>query len=334
MSGQINLKLRTIIIVSLVIFLSILPTSVAQDDLEDFDIYEELFEGDTGKIEEVGSTPLILEVYIDESGKVLLAGYIDPEYLGNLTFLETSEHIFDNVTNELYVITDSLTSKQADKWTLHLSIGGFYTEGHITVYLPDIAVFKSVSCSEGLDYFVGQYNDSVIVDLQGFDLEEPAISLEYQQILDDGDITTPDKPDIPGTPDPLATTAPMAAAILVAVLILGIMLFVMKGRPTRDESGKEEILSDNTAVTAVEITSEMKKVIETLSERERAIIEALIKNEGRLTQADIRYETGIPKSSLSGIIYNLEKRNIITKKQKGRTNIIELSEWFISKKER
>lgn len=53
-----------------------------------------------------------------------------------------------------------------------------------------------------------------------------------------------------------------------------------------------------------------------------------------MTQADIRYETRTPKSSLTGILISLERRKLVTKKEWGRTNIIELSEWFLAQKER
>ena len=66
---------------------------------------------------------------------------------------------------------------------------------------------------------------------------------------------------------------------------------------------------------------------------ERAILQALIDRGGRSTQADLRYETRTPKSSLTGIIYSLERRKLVIKKEWGRTNIIELSDWFLSKKE-
>jgi uncharacterized membrane protein len=73
--------------------------------------------------------------------------------------------------------------------------------------------------------------------------------------------------------------------------------------------------------------------METLTPRERAVLQALIDRGGRSTQADLRYETRTPKSSLTGIIYSLERRKLITKKEWGRTNVIELSDWFLSKKE-
>ncbi|MCK4397544.1 MAG: hypothetical protein KAV25_00965, partial [Methanophagales archaeon] len=79
----------------------------------------------------------------------------------------------------------------------------------------------------------------------------------------------------------------------------------------------------------IPITSEMARVMETLTDRERAVVNALIKHGGEMFQVDIRYETEIPKSSLTAILRSLEKRKLIKKKEWGRTNLIILSEWFL-----
>lgn len=109
--------------------------------------------------------------------------------------------------------------------------------------------------------------------------------------------------------------------------------------------GKREIDEDEETMTEaefgilkplqrkIEISSEMAAVMETLTPRERAILQALIDRGGRSTQRDLRYETRTPKSSLSGIINSLERRNLVIRKEWGRTNVIELSDWFLSKKE-
>ena len=94
------------------------------------------------------------------------------------------------------------------------------------------------------------------------------------------------------------------------------------GNPKKDESFEGDI----------KITSEMSAVMETLTSRERAILIALIEHKGVMTQADIRYETRIPKSSLTGIILSLERRKLINKKEEGKTNVIRLCEWFLSKR--
>jgi len=91
-----------------------------------------------------------------------------------------------------------------------------------------------------------------------------------------------------------------------------------RGNPKRDESFEGDI----------KITSEMDAVMETLTARDRAVLTALIEHKGVMTQADIRYETHIPKSSLTGILLSLERRKLINKNEVGRTNVIRLSEWF------
>ncbi|MDD1723380.1 MAG: hypothetical protein LUQ15_07995 [Methanothrix sp.] len=97
----------------------------------------------------------------------------------------------------------------------------------------------------------------------------------------------------------------------------------------RSSSPKE----DKSLEKEVVVSSEMEAVMQTLTARERAVMSTLIAHGGRMTQAEIRYETATPKSSLTGILISLERRKLIIKKEWGRTNIIELSEWFLSKKE-
>ena len=95
---------------------------------------------------------------------------------------------------------------------------------------------------------------------------------------------------------------------------------------------RDERVQAGLEITSIEITSEMAAVMETLTARERAVLSTLIEHNGKMNQADIRYETSIPKSSLTGILLSLERRKLITKKERGRTNAIELSDWFLSKK--
>jgi len=322
-----------------------IPISSAQDDLYDYgDLYSELFASDTTDLDDLYYVPLIMDLYLDKSGKMLLVGYVGPDQINNLTFLDSSEYVYDEETGELYVVTDSLTTKQANIWTLDLCFGGYYTEGHVTVYLPDGAVFKKASYSEGFDHFVGMSDGSVVVDIQGFDMNEPEIVIEYQQNIGEDGVIPQDTSDTIagengdgltglGTGEISIITFTFIALLMV---VAGVAFIGLSRRSKKDETlggvdaGEPKKADDGT----IKVTSEMNKVIGTLSDRERLIIEALIKSNGRLSQADIRYETEIPKSSLTGIIYNLEQKKIITKKQKGRTNIIELSEWFLLKKER
>jgi uncharacterized membrane protein len=84
----------------------------------------------------------------------------------------------------------------------------------------------------------------------------------------------------------------------------------------------------------IAVSSEMIAVMDALTPRERSIVETLIKRGGRMIQAEIRYETNLPRSTLTTILVSLERRGLITKREWGRTNVVELSERFLSGKER
>jgi len=247
---------------------------------------------------------IILNVYVEENGMALVTGYLESqEMLSGLTFIEKSEYIFQNDTNQLYAITDSLTSKQAEKWTLNFSLEGYYTEYSVIFYFPPKTALTGVDLSQDLNYFLKSENDSIVLTMQGFGVASPSVFLNCQQLIEER------------YPKADYTYVLLLAG---AVLILFALLFGKKRKIEKKE---------------IQPNSEMQKVIETLSENEKAVVGALLREGGKLTQAKIRRETGIPKSSLSGILNTLQRKNIIEKREYGRTNLIELSSWFLSEKE-
>lgn len=361
----------------------------------------------------------ILNVYLDGTGKALVTGYVEnPE---GLPFLNSSQYNYENETGQLYALTNALTRKDGDIWTLNFESSGYYEDYRVTFYLPSDFLVKNISSSQGLEHLLSASNDSLAMDFQGYDVLNPAASIEYQQPLEAG---------VP--PDPRVRIAilhwPYLLPVLLIIVVTAAAAFMWRykskskskrpqrsGQPVGDigtsrfEKPKDEVTADaevpeviaktsapleqaqaheedissespselqepeepdyvedeetramyeakaeeearteadvgtdtdadvqlpRAPAEKMEISSEMAAVMETLTPRERAILQALIDRGGRSTQADLRYETRTPKSSLTGIIYSLERRKLVTKKEWGRTNVIELSEWFLSKKER
>ena len=265
---------------------------------------------------------LILDIYIDETGKALVTGYVDD--INGLSFLETAEYLYENDTKQLYALTNALTWKYADKWVLNFSTCDYYTDYHTVFYLPE-DVKLLVSHSKGLEHFVTTSNESLVIDVQGYNIESPATTIEYQQPLretDDGD----------GDSGFSLSSGYLLLIIALSVLTLALFTVIVKQKRRGDQHAEEQQVRVKEG--KIEPTREMVRVMETLTERERAIVNALLKHNGEMTQADLRYETGIPKSSLTGTLRSLERRKIIIKKEWGRTNVIELSEWFLSEGER
>ena len=278
---------------------------------------------------------LILEIYVDESGKALVTGYIEPDAVARLSFLNNSEYIYDNNTKQLYALTDELTDKSGADWTLRFSSCAYYTDYHTVFYLPDVIRLGRINCSPTMQYFVTVSNGSFVIDVHGYDVERPMTEIEYQEQLEQ--LGQPGRGDTNINTNitvmqPLLLLIIVPIAVLTALLVLYFYFYSVKKRGARRGVEEDKAGREGRKGTGIEISSDMMRVMETLTERERGIVNALLKHNGEMTQADLRYETGIPKSSLTGILRNLERRNIIKKKEWGRTNVIELSEWFLGDK--
>ena len=397
-----------------------------------------------GMEEESTQDSLILNVYLDPAGKALVTGYADN--ISGLDFLATSEYQYENDTHRLYALTDGLTAKTSQVWTLNLDAKGLFEDYRITFYLPGDMRLGQINASLGLQYHLSAFNDSLVADVQGYEVQDPSISIQYQQPLDAGSapFSLPAIPPglPPGYPGAgISLTLLLAGAFILAIgSVLGMILrrrrlqsprypsplgngsqanagptmspalsstyaesgdecsivhapaeapanaadegpppisgpsttlssafangsSTISSPPSGDESATYEHAADieesrrsgtqpdvdpdqpsETAANEpgagwegkqrIQLSREMEAVIQTLTHREQAVISTLVEHGGRMTQAEIRYETKTPKSSLTGILISLERRKLVNKKEWGRTNIIELSEWFLSQRER
>lgn len=277
--------------------------------------------------ETINEEQVLLNGYVDTSGKVLLTGYAAPGSLPYMPFLNGIQYTFDNNTNQLYTVTDALTSKSTDTWSLNFSSDGYYSDYSVTFYLPPGSEITKFEIPSELNYQFQVKEDSLILSMQGYRVVSPWIKVDYKLPV-----------EIPSQSRGLFTS--MLTVLLIIVLIAGATFAfyrhsMQKGTvaPEKRESQNQEtkvILTTKLESKEISITEGMQKVIDTFSDKEKAIIGLLLKNGGSATQADIRYETGIPKSSLTGLINALKRRSIIKKREYGRTNVIELSEWFLS----
>ena len=320
--------------------------------------------GQNDLLEGPDSNRTALSIYVDRAGKSLVTGYV--EDIKGLDFLSSSHYRYKNETNQLYALTDSLTSKHGENWTLMFASEGYYDEYHVKFLLPGETRLRKIICSAGLEYIIYTSNESFAAEIMGYDLQNPTTILEYQMPLEEA-------------PENNASTGADFSFLLVAVLaILCIFTVAIWSRrmsiarfikaasiagsvepdlhvgasvpetaqieeavvpveqssdADEHEEASQQAGAASTRKERIVVTREMAAVMEVLTARERAVLDALIKHGGRMTQADIRYETGTPGSSLTGILVSLERRKIVMKKEWGRTNVIELSEWFLSEKE-
>jgi uncharacterized membrane protein len=247
---------------------------------------------------------IILDIYVEDSGQALLIGQVsNPGFLDNLP-----DYSYDDDTGQLIGKTDSLTSKEGANWKLKFGITGNLEAFAASFYLPPDASITNLELSGDLAYAIGTEDEYLVVSVYGFMVSNPAITIDYQRSLA---LSSGERPTL--------------AYSLILLAAFATFLVSRKRSPqtipAAETPGPEKPLAANPS---------LQRVLGILSERERAIVKVLLENGGTATQAKIRWETGIPKSSLTGIVNGLRRRNVIEKRRYGRTNKIELSSAFLS----
>ncbi|HUI39850.1 MAG TPA: hypothetical protein VLY86_02895 [Methanothrix sp.] len=273
--------------------------------------------GQSGISDNSNSKRFILDIYPDRAGDALVIGYADN--LKSIKFLNNSEYTYNNNTRQLVARTNVLTRKDEDLWTLRFGLLDHLNEYYTAFYLPSDVKLRGVNISEGLKYLISTRNESLVVEIQGYDVQDPVVTIEYRQPFLKADEKT--------------NFADIYIFIVMMLLALGIAFLIIERREgVRRTNISETDRVDNSA-KSIEITKELDAVMHTLTENELTVLRALLSHGGSITQLDLRYKTNTPKSSLSDILLSLERRKIITKKELGRTNLIQLSEKFLSKED-
>ena len=79
------------------------------------------------------------------------------------------------------------------------------------------------------------------------------------------------------------------------------------------------------------LSSRTRDVMSTLGEKEKKVVDSVLGNGNKSTQAKIRNSTGIPKTSLARLFVSLEAKKIIKIERIGKLKKIELTDWFLGK---
>ncbi|RLI91208.1 MAG: hypothetical protein DRO89_04430 [Candidatus Altiarchaeales archaeon] len=121
-------------------------------------------------------------------------------------------------------------------------------------------------------------------------------------------------------------SGPDLRILLIASIPVIVVIIFYLSRKRKPEPGIEK-------TTKIEITGRMRDIIRTLTDRERDIVELLIENNGKLTQAEIRHFLRIPKATMSRDIHSLKQKRIVETIKIGRNKEIILTKWFLGTEE-
>lgn len=113
---------------------------------------------------------------------------------------------------------------------------------------------------------------------------------------------------------------------ILAIFVLGLFLWVflkkpkLKIRAPKQEESEQKGLSKQT-----------KALMETLSAKEKKIINFLLENNHNSSQSKIRHATKTPRTSLSRILHKLEQKKLVQIIKEGKMVSVTLTKFFLDK---
>lgn len=208
----------------------------------------------------------------------------------NINVMENGNAVIEGISNHPMLLPGTYpdyTSKEKTVWTLNISPSGIFSEYLVEISFPPDAEVKYLKLPSILS--IREEAGSVIVTSSGSD-SELFILAQYQ---------------IKSSRETADYFTLIAAALLTAsVLLVVYWLFFL-----RKPSGKEN-------------ATNLHYNPDALTERQKQIMDIVVRNNGSITQSQLQKLTCLPKASLSRNVDGLIRKGILTKEEKGMTNLI------------
>lgn len=130
------------------------------------------------------------------------------------------------------------------------------------------------------------------------------------------------------------STFPYLWVIIILLLVIAALLFFVFSRKRARKSGKTRKKASGRALQTKPVKEEAKKeelpqeasFEKHLKEDEEQVVNILKQREGECEQGTLRVITGFSKAKLSGLLKELEDRNIVYKEKRGKKNRVFLRE--------
>jgi hypothetical protein len=255
--------------------------------------------------QEGGEDYLYMDLYVGRDGTVLIYGETS---IGD-DFLELGGAVLPISDGRFSNTTDELTSKDGSSWNLTLQIGHDFAWGEIDVYLPSGAaiigspepsVFARTEEEKGslVVRFPWWTPEAPVSELHvSYELGPPSFSLDLQDYL--------------------------LPIFLLGVGLVVVALFIRYALPSLRPREVQDLGSVD--------GGKLEAIAPTLTERERAVLNSVISEGGRVSQRKLRHLCDMPKSSLSRVTDELQRKGLIRKIPVGQTNEIRLDERLLAR---
>ena len=116
----------------------------------------------------------------------------------------------------------------------------------------------------------------------------------------------------------------LSILILIAIILL-IIWFILKKKPKKS---KKEVKNEDSEEKRSKQTLALMK---TLSEKEKKVVDFLLEHKNKASQAKIRHNTKVPRTSLTRVLQSLERKKIVEIQKEGKMVSVKLTKFFLGK---
>jgi cbb3-type cytochrome oxidase subunit 3 len=127
------------------------------------------------------------------------------------------------------------------------------------------------------------------------------------------------------------STPVLALVVGIGVVLLLFILVIYFIFRKRGKKVVKEGLNEESKDEEVKKGSRSEDIMKTLGRKEKAVVQFLLEQGNKSSQAQIRHNTGIPRTSLTRVLMSLESKQIIKSDKLGKMVKVELTDWFLEK---
>jgi len=131
--------------------------------------------------------------------------------------------------------------------------------------------------------------------------------------------------------------SPAVLALFFIFLVLGIVGYSVKTGHMKSPLVKLKLLKkeeNKEQAIGIQVTEKMEAIMSAMHPREKEILQSIVEQNGKTTQARVYHATGIPTTSLSRWMDSLERKGLVESKRLGKLRRVYLTEKFLGKKKK
>lgn len=124
----------------------------------------------------------------------------------------------------------------------------------------------------------------------------------------------------------------LAYSLVIIVMVSFLALVVIS--LVKRKLWVEKDLKTEALIKEKNLSTQILAILPTLSDKERLVVDFLLRHSNSSPQAKVRHGTHLPRTTLSRIVEGLERKKVLTINKEGKAVIFTLTEFFLGKSDK